>query len=144
MNKLSKNQKGISLYLGIIILSLIFAIALVVSDIFIIRLQLTRDIISSITAFYAADSSLECVQNLIANAQTTTCNGFINNASPDSIYLSRCANFGSDLDNGATAIISQTKNDITCDANNPPNLKSVKSLGVSRGGTTARSAEVDY
>ena len=57
-----KNQEGVSLYLGIIMLSLIFAIALIISNLFLIRLQLSRDILNSVPSFYGADSALECAQ----------------------------------------------------------------------------------
>ena len=52
-------EKGISLYITIIILSVLLGISLALSTILIAQIKIIRGMEDSITAFYAADSGIE-------------------------------------------------------------------------------------
>lgn len=130
-----KNQKGISLYLGIIFTALIFAIALMIANLFIIRIQLARDILSSVAAFYGADSVLECAQLEIT--KRTTANPEIPCSPPSSpnlqdAIIDACRN--NMMQNSTTIGVS-----VACSGNS---ISSVSSHG-SFGGVK-RSTRVDF
>ena len=54
-----KLEEGVSLYLAIIIMSILLAIVLGVSAILYSQLRITNEVGSSVVAFYAADSGIE-------------------------------------------------------------------------------------
>jgi hypothetical protein len=64
MTKFSNSQKGISLYITLILTSIILAIALGISLIFVGQLKMTREIGNSTKAFFAADAGMEQALNL--------------------------------------------------------------------------------
>ena len=55
----NNNQKGITLLLTVIIISIVMSIAILISNIVITQLKLAGDISDSVTAIYAADSGVE-------------------------------------------------------------------------------------
>ncbi|MDP2946307.1 MAG: hypothetical protein Q8N61_02540 [bacterium] len=55
----NNNQKGITLLLTVIIISIIMSIAILISNIVITQLKLAGDISDSVAAIYAADSGVE-------------------------------------------------------------------------------------
>ena len=59
MFKFLKEKKGISLYLVIIISTLILAIGLGISGLIISQMRIAREIGHSVVAFYAADTGIE-------------------------------------------------------------------------------------
>lgn len=127
------------MYLGVMIMALIFAIALAVSNMFVVRMQLARDITSSTAALYASDSALECAQYVIdqqsiAQPAVTSCSVL---SAPGGAILNHCGSLS--FSNGSTASISQ--GDIICNNLNDT-IKSIKSIGNFSG--VSRSAEVDY
>ena len=136
----SKYQKGVSLYLSIIMLSLIFAIALIISDLFLIRLQLSRDILNSTAAFYGADSALECAQMEITKQTTIdpliTCS--VSNPNLKNLIPDNCRSIV--MSNGAEVKIVSA--DITCTTDVTDNIASIKSSGSFMG--TRRSTQVDF
>lgn len=54
-----ENQKGVSLYLAVVILAILLPVAIGLSSIVIFQLKMTRELGNSVVAFYAADSGLE-------------------------------------------------------------------------------------
>lgn len=73
-----KNQKGVSIYLAIMISSIILAIALGISVILFSQKRITSEIGSSVTAFYAADTGIERILYDIREGlyDPTTCSSF--------------------------------------------------------------------
>jgi len=59
LRKNSNCQKGISLYLIIMILSLLFGISLGLSSLLVAQFKMIRGIEESVIAFYAADTGIE-------------------------------------------------------------------------------------
>lgn len=55
----NNNQKGITLLLTVIIISIVMSIAILISNIVITQLKLAGDISDSVAAIYAADSGVE-------------------------------------------------------------------------------------
>lgn len=55
----NKGEKGVVLYLGIIIMGIIMAISLALSVILVNQIRIIRSIGDSVIAFYAADSGME-------------------------------------------------------------------------------------
>ena len=55
----NKSEKGIALYLGLIIMTIILAVAFGLSTILISQVKMTKEIGDSIKALYAADSGIE-------------------------------------------------------------------------------------
>jgi Tfp pilus assembly protein PilX len=135
-----KYQRGVSLYLSIIMLSLIFAIALIISDLFLIRLQLSRDILNSTAAFYGADSALECAQMEITKQTVSnpaiTCSA--SNPNLKNLIVNNCGSIV--MSNGAEAKIIST--DITCTTDGTDRVASIRSTGAFKG--TKRSTKVDF
>lgn len=68
-----KNQKGTTLLLALLILAVIFAIALGVSQIILNQIKLTGRTGDSVLAFYAADSGVECGLYEILKNQSNIC-----------------------------------------------------------------------
>jgi Tfp pilus assembly protein PilX len=60
-------EKGITIYLSIVIMSILLATVLVVSVFLIDQLRMARDMENSISAFYAADSGIEQALNFMIN-----------------------------------------------------------------------------
>lgn len=59
LSKNSNSQKGISLYLVIMILSLLFGVSLGLSSLLVAQFKMIRGIEESVIAFYAADTGIE-------------------------------------------------------------------------------------
>ena len=59
--KIKNSNKGVSLYLTIMVLAIILAIALGVNTIFLGQTKMMREIGNSVMAFYAADAGIERV-----------------------------------------------------------------------------------
>lgn len=55
-----KNKKGTTLLLSLLILAVIFAIAIGVSNIILNQIKITGRVEESVLAFYAADTGIEC------------------------------------------------------------------------------------
>lgn len=137
--KKSKNQKGISLYLGIIMLSLIFAIALIISNLFLIRLQISRDILNSTSAFYGADSALECAQLEIT--KQTVLDPSINCSSLSGFITTNCSQIPMDNITGTDPKPGIVAGGVACDAGSGT-ISSLRSAGSFKG--TKRSTEVNF
>lgn len=58
-----KNEKGVSLYLSIVILAILLAISLGLNTILISQIKMIRGIEESVIAFYAADTGIETKLN---------------------------------------------------------------------------------
>jgi len=67
MSKFS--QKGVSLYLAIIIMVILLAIVLGVATILVEQLKMIREMENSVIAFYAADTGIEEVLKAIINPE---------------------------------------------------------------------------
>jgi len=78
-----KNQKGLSLYITIIIMSILLAIVLGISTILVSQMKIVKGIENSVVAFYAAETGIE--QVLTARVDPTSFDGYsatlTNNAS---------------------------------------------------------------
>lgn len=61
LNTNNKNQKGVSLYFAIVILSILSAALLVLIDISISQIKVIQTLGDSVVAFYGADSGIERV-----------------------------------------------------------------------------------
>jgi hypothetical protein len=61
------NQKGVSLYLAIVIMIILLAIVLSVATILVGQLKIIREMENSVIAFYAADTGIEEVLKIIIN-----------------------------------------------------------------------------
>ncbi|KKR10056.1 MAG: hypothetical protein UT37_C0006G0023 [Parcubacteria group bacterium GW2011_GWA2_39_18] len=130
-------QGGVSLYLGIIMLSLIFAIALIISNLFLIRLQLSRDILNSTSSFYGADSALECAQLEIT--KQTTINPSIDCPSLSNLIITSCSQIPMDNITGADLKPGIISDGVSCSVGT---ISSLRSAGSFKG--TKRSTEVVF
>jgi len=75
-------EKGISLYLAILILTLLLVSALAVMTLIVGQLRILRGVGDSVIAFYAADTGIERALNeLYAGTQFTEINGNVGQAS---------------------------------------------------------------
>lgn len=121
-----KREKGISLYLTIIITTLLLSIVLAISRILLDQIKLTKEMGDSIIAFYAADTGIErALKNISMSDFSNICN---QNGEPDCI-----------LDNGAKYYVSITLSGVSdCTAGS----YCIKSTGIFRG--TRRAIEVSY
>ena len=54
-----ESQRGVSLYLAVVILAILLPVAIGLSSIVIFQFKMTRELGNSVVAFYAADSGLE-------------------------------------------------------------------------------------
>lgn len=70
----AKNQKGLSLYISIIIMSILLAIVLGISTILVSQLKIIKGIEHSVIAFYAAETGIE--QVLVARVNPISFNGY--------------------------------------------------------------------
>lgn len=68
MAKFSNSQKGVSLYITLILTSIILAVALGISLLLVGQLKITREIGDSTKAFFAADAGMEQALNLSYDA----------------------------------------------------------------------------
>ena len=69
-----KLQKGASLYLGLIIMAIILAIAFGLSSIFLSQAEMIRGMGDSVVAFYAADAGIE--KALMQRTDPTSLDGY--------------------------------------------------------------------
>ena len=134
-----KDQRGFSLYLGVVMLSLILAIALIISNLFLIRMQLSRDILSSVAAFYGADSALECAQLEIS--KQTNNNPGINCSDLRNVIMNACSAVSMSNTAGSDPEPGIVTGGVVCDGTNS-NITSMTSSGEFRG--TKRSIRVDF
>jgi hypothetical protein len=72
----NKGQRGISIYLAVITMSILLAIIIGLDAILVGQIKATRDMGYSVTAFYAAETGIE--EALNDPYCTTTCLGYIN------------------------------------------------------------------
>ncbi|HDL74966.1 MAG TPA: hypothetical protein ENH06_01100 [bacterium] len=114
---LNKSSKGISLYLAIILMSLLLAIALGISTILFTEINIIRAMGNSVIAFYAADTGIEQVLK--------------DRGSPFSIS-------NTFLDNGAYYYVDVTVSGPSCSAVN----YCIKSAGIYNG--VRRAIEIEY
>jgi len=119
MKKTSK--RGTSLYLGLMIMTILLAVALGVSTIFLGQMKSIREMGYSVIAFYAADAGIEEV--------------LMNRSNPSSpcTESSPCS-----LDNGSEYYINVRASGSNCEAN----YYCVKSVGVYKG--IRRAIEITY
>ena len=125
MNK--KNQKGLSLYLTIIILSVLTTAILALVSISVSQIKIILTLGDSVTAFYAADTGIEEV--------------LVERASPDPIsgYLDLNDNGGPDDNQDSFYDVTvKIKTDPGCSAAN----YCIKSIG--RYKNTKRAIEINY
>lgn len=115
------SQKGISLYLAIMILSVLLALALGISSIFLGQVKDLRQMGYSVTSFYAADAGIEQVL-LTRAAPTSSCT-----------QTAPCP-----LGNGADYFLTITPSGGTCTALN----YCIKSTGEYQG--VRRAIEISY
>lgn len=54
-----ENEKGLSLYLALVVMSILLAIVLGISTILVSQLKILRDVENSVVAFYAAETGIE-------------------------------------------------------------------------------------
>ncbi len=116
-----KQQQGTTLYLSLMIMTILLAIAFGLSSIFLGQTKMIRSIGYSVIAFYAADTGIEEV--------------LMQRASPSSICteLSPCS-----LDNGATYYIVVKTPGVDCDAAN----YCITAVGAFK--ETRRAIEIEY
>ena len=117
----NKSQKGITLYLALAIMTIVLAIALGLSTIFIGQTKMIREMGYSVIAFYAADTGIEEV--------------LVDRANPSSICteLSPCS-----LGQAKYYLDIKADTDPECDADN----FCIKSVGSYR--ETKRAIEIEY
>jgi len=80
-----KNQKGIALYLSIIIMVILLAVVLGISTILTSQLKVIRDIENSVVAYYAAETGIE--QALDIRSNPTSLNGHSESLSNGAVYI---------------------------------------------------------
>jgi len=89
-------QKGVSIYLVILISTFILAVALGLSTILISRIKVSHEIGYSVVALYAADTGIERILyeiRVTSSCDPTTCAAF------------PCCNYSETLSNGATSTV---------------------------------------
>jgi len=128
LNNNYKNR-GVSLYLSIVIITILLAVVLGLSAILAKQIKMIRGMENSVTAFYAAESGIEWILNFRANPQQT------NNCSNEShsCFLS--------LPNNEKA-----KYYIEIKQKDAPNCSADNYCLISHGSykDTARAIQVDY
>ena len=117
--KIQGVEKGVSLYIAILIMSLLLAMGLGLSNILLNQIKIIKGMGSSVVAFYAADTGIERV--LMNKYNAISSNGVSEN-----------------LDNGAGYLISVLLPGAGCDALN----FCIKSVGTYKG--TKRAIEATY
>lgn len=80
-----KLKQGTSLYLAIMIITILLAIALGLSTIFISQSRTIKEIGNSVIAFYAADAGIEKV--LIQRADPLSLNGYSETMANGAVYI---------------------------------------------------------
>ena len=83
-----RRQKGVSLYLAIIILSIFLGISLGLSLILITQIKMIRGMEESVKAFYAADAGLEKVL-LDRNNPSPISRTYLDNGSSYQVFVAR-------------------------------------------------------
>lgn len=114
-----KNQKGLSLYITVIIMSILLAIVLGISTILVSQMKIVKEIENSVIAFYAAETGIE--QVLTARANPIPFDGY-----------------SGTLTNSATYDITVFSSGLNCPA---PNF-CIKSVGSFRN--ARRAIQVSY
>lgn len=114
-----KNQKGLSLYISIIIMSILLSIVLGISTILVSQIKIVKGIENSVIAFYAAETGIE--QVLVGRVDPTSFDGFSNT-----------------LTNGASYDITVFSSGPNCGASN----FCIKSVGTFRD--VKRAIQVSY
>lgn len=115
------SQKGVSLYLALMVMMILLGIALGISTIFLGQVKILRQLGYSVIAFYAADAGIDEVL-LTRDAPNTFC-----------LETRPCA-----LDNGATYYIEIRPGGLNCAAFN----YCIKSVGEYK--ETRRAIEIRY
>ncbi len=75
-HKLIKNNTGTTLLLALLILAVIFAIAIGVSNIILNQIKITGRVEESVVSFYAADTGIECKLYEVLKNQSDVCLAF--------------------------------------------------------------------
>ena len=121
MNNQMNSQKGLSLYLAVMLTAIILAIVFGITTILLVQLEAIKGMENSVVAFYAADTGIE--KALTQRANPVGFNGY-----------------SEVLDNGASYNITVlVGNSGDCPATK---LFCIKSAGIYKG--TKRSIEVKY
>ena len=116
--QIKKNQRGVSLYLALMIMVILLALVLGLSTIFLSQVKMIKEMENSVVAFYAADTGIEEVLvNRMSNPQNTS---------------------GSLEGSGATYNVEVYPRGVDCSANN----YCIKSVGTYK--KTKRAIEVRY
>ena len=116
-----KAQSGIALYLAIVIMTILLAIGLSISTIFLSQIKTTKEMGYSVIAFYAADTGIE--KALTQRSDPTPLN-----------------NYSATLSNGASYTLSVSSGGSgTCPATNSYCIKSIGSYQETR-----RAIEITY
>jgi len=121
MNNKMNNQKGVSLYIAVILMAIVLAIVFGITTILLTQLESIKGMENSVVAFYAADTGIE--KALTQRANPLGFNGY-------SETLDNSASYNITVFAGGTG---------TCLAGK---LFCIKSAGVYKG--TKRSIEVKY
>lgn len=124
-NKINmNNQKGLSLYLAVIVMAIVLAIVFGITTILLAQLEMIKGMENSVVAFYAADTGIEQVLD----------SGRLNPVSICTTEGTAC-----ELDNGSKYyVVVSSSGAPGCTASN----FCIKSAGIYKG--TQRSIEVRY
>ena len=115
-----KPQKGVALYLALLIMAILLSIGLALSVILMGQMRMIRGMGDSVIAFYAADTGIE--------------KALLNRANPLSVF-----GLSGTLENDASYVVTVlSKGDEGCDADN----YCLRSVGIYRG--IRRAIEVEY
>lgn len=91
----NKLQSGVSLYLSLMVMSVLLAIALGMSTIFVTQAKTAREMGYSVIAFYAADAGIETVlmnrANPVSIAETPLSNGATYEVTVNANGVGECA-----------------------------------------------------
>jgi hypothetical protein len=129
MNNKINNQKGLSLYLAVILMAIVLAIVFGITTILLTQLESIKGMGNSVVAFYAADTGIEQVLDSGRTAPVSSCTTeasacLLDTGNPDSPKYYVVVNSGGSGD---------------CPAGK---LFCIKSAGIYKG--TKRSIEVKY
>jgi hypothetical protein len=128
--KIMNNQKGLSLYLAIMVMGIILAIVFGITTILLAQLESIKGMENSVVAFYAADTGIE-------KALTQRVNPVVFDGYSETFNLN-----GTDVSYNIEVLTGGVGN---CPATKPsgnPVLFCIKSAGIYKG--TQRSIEVKY
>lgn len=125
MMKHDKGQKGVALYLSVIVMAVLLSVSLGISLLLVNQIQIQRGVGHSVVAFAAAQAGLDRVVYLTINgvggpSGSTNCIVLEGDERLDCVqgYLDNI-NFPVELENGASYSITLTSNsEETCDADN--------------------------